>query len=90
MPSHSNSQAWGPDQEDSLFSRKLEPEEVAWVRDLAGHLGFQLYQRALQELLVQAFNQLRSSRDQATLLRSQGECDAFEKALEIPLKLTQS
>lgn len=82
MASSSNSSEW-------VLSRHLDPEEVKWVRDLASHPGFQLYQRACQETMVQAFKLLRNSVDHETMLRAQGKCDALEYVLGLPALLTQ-
>lgn len=37
--------------------------------------------------MVQAFSQLRRSKDHDDLLRAQGECDAYEKVLKLPVTL---
>lgn len=74
---------------ESGLSRRLEQEEVNWVRDLAKHPGFLLYQQACQECMVQAFSRLRRSKVHEDTLRAQGECDAWEKAIKLPSLLIQ-
>lgn len=73
----------------SVLSRHLAQEEVQWVRDLPNHPGWLLYQAALQELLVQAFQELRREKDAIKLYTLQGRSDGLESALGLPAILTE-
>lgn len=73
--------------DQSALDRRLAVEEARQVQDLASHPGFQLFHQACRELMGQAFSQLRHSKDHDELMRAQGECDAYEKVLKLPITL---
>lgn len=74
---------------DNPLSRSLDQEERRAVQDLASHPGFQLFLQVCQASMVQAFNQLRRSKDRDEMLRAQAESNTYEAVLAIPAKLLE-
>lgn len=84
MASSSNSSV-----SERVLSRHLEQEEVDWLRDLAHHRGFLLYQQACQEIMELAFNRLRGSKDHDEMVRAQERYNTMETVLRLPYDLTK-
>jgi hypothetical protein len=77
------------DSNRSVLSRELSVEERQWVRDLANHPGFQLYQQALQELQGLSLAGLLSTDNLPDILRNQGKHSGYRDALALVPRLLQ-